>query len=128
MGASQKEFDAGIRIKKIDGLFKLIYLIIRCVTLVLCFCIVERGWVSTVGKTTSASVLVNMALSLGATRWFFAIVALLGGGYGLSERSLRRRHIKKTAEYIEALEKKIDPGRSSSGLTAIGTTRKEDRP
>ena len=50
-----------------------------------------------------------------------------GIGYGLSERQLRRRTIKRLQGRIIEGEKRIDPERTSSRLTARGETNLEDK-
>jgi len=47
--------------------------------------------------------------------------------YGIRERKLRRDKTEYLAGRNRALEKKLDPGRTSSRLTSRGTTRREDR-
>jgi hypothetical protein len=83
------------------------------------------------GKTTLASFATSVALSiLGNDKMMKSIYLIITGGsiaYGVGERRLRRRAIKRhTGRPIE-LEKLIDPNRTSSGLTTEGTTRPEDR-
>lgn len=55
--------------------------------------------------------------------WLLAAVAI---GYGLAQRSLKRKTIERFGPQREAYEKKIDPGRSSSRLTRKGTTPREE--
>ena len=60
-----------------------------------------------------------------------AVVYLFGGGgvlYGVYQKRLRRKNIERLAPRPIELEKIIDRNRSSSGLTAGGTTRPEDLP
>jgi hypothetical protein len=49
-----------------------------------------------------------------------------GTAYGIRERNLRRKSIKRITAHTIELEKKLDPGRSTSHLTERGTTRRED--
>lgn len=42
------------------------------------------------------------------------------------ERRARKRHVKESSKHIRRFEQGVDPGRSSSRLTAVGETRKED--
>ncbi len=53
------------------------------------------------------------------------ITAVLGILYGLVQKSLRESNIKRSAKRIDDLEKKIDPGKSSSNLLENGNTPKE---
>lgn len=78
------------------------------------------------GKTTAANVLIQflanfkiqMAVSWGA--------AAGGLGWGLVERRLRKRTIRRLAPRIKQLERVIDSARTSSNLTVDGSTRPED--
>jgi len=59
-----------------------------------------------------------------------AVSYLLGAGgmgYGLRERRLRRQTTERLTQRTIALEKLVDPSRTSSHLTARGTTNPEDR-
>jgi hypothetical protein len=54
-------------------------------------------------------------------------IAGLGGvGYGLRERSQKRKEIKRLGNRVVDLEKQLDPNRTSSGLTVDGRSRPED--
>ena len=55
------------------------------------------------------------------------ITVLAGGGwvYGLGQRQLRRKIIKRNVPAKNALEKLLNPTRTSSNLTDVGTTPKE---
>lgn len=81
------------------------------------------------GKSTLA----NIGLNLGVLA-DFKISEVLGGGigvggivYGLSERTYRKSKVRRMGDRIKLLEEKIDPNRSSSGLTPRGNTRREDK-
>lgn len=83
---------------------------------------------SLAGLATFADIGIKL---LGDFRISEAIAYIFGVGsmiYGYNERRLRQRHIGKSSAREIALEKKVDPGRSSSKLTQQGTTRPEDRP
>jgi len=78
------------------------------------------------GKTTFAQIGVSM---LGELRLPDAVAYVFGGSgllYGLNERRLRHKKTKGLTTYTAELEKRIDPNRTSSHLTAKGTTRPED--
>lgn len=58
-----------------------------------------------------------------------AISYVVGGGgllYGARQKRLKGNTIQKMGAQIKELEAKIDPNRSSSGLTERGKTRPED--
>ena len=78
------------------------------------------------GQNTAASFVLDI---LGRTpinvtvAWTFA---LGGAGYGYMQKRLRTRTIMKLAPRVKAAEEAVDPERSSSHLTAHGTTAPED--
>lgn len=82
------------------------------------------------GKRTLAELGLFLLADLKANSAFSHLVSILFGGsgivYGYRERKLRRRDIRRLGSRVVELEKVIDPGRSSSGLTAEGTNRSED--
>ena len=49
-------------------------------------------------------------------------VGVLGTVYGLQQRSLRKSTTERLTARIEDLERRIDPKRSTSGLTSRGDT------
>lgn len=78
------------------------------------------------GRTTLFSASVDAMFHMSADRWIAYIVASMSCGGYYYERRTRRKTIKEQAEYIEKLERKIDPKRSSSGLTITGVPPKEE--
>lgn len=79
------------------------------------------------GKTTLAQIGMSFVGSIkisDAVAYMFGAVSF---GYGLNERRLRHKKTASMASYSAQLEAKIDPERTSSGLTPKGTTRKEDK-
>jgi len=99
---------------------------IRWAAVVLVFWIGGRCIDSIAGKDTKFSAVVELMTKVQADRWIAYIVAGVATGAWALERRTRQRTIKENAEYVRELEKKIDPRRSSSGLTATGKPRKED--
>ncbi len=82
------------------------------------------------GKETVARFGLFLVADLKATKAFSHVVswAVGAGGtiYGVRERNLRRKSIKRITAHSIETEKKLDPERSTSHLTERGTTRKED--
>lgn len=75
------------------------------------------------GKTTDADLVIGFIT--GGNGITITISATLSLGlltWGLSERRLRRRLIKQFSERPKELELRLDPNRSSSGLTPDGRT------
>lgn len=79
------------------------------------------------GKKTAANLAFNLIVHLQADRWFAYLVGVAGAGYGVTERRLRQRNIKRLTAHTSELEKRLYPARTSSGLTPEGKTRREDR-
>ena len=80
----------------------------------------------TAGKQTIADLTMNFLANVTVNKWVAYALAGLGCGYGLYERRVRRKTIKRYARLIEEKEKGLDPKRSSSGLTEDGRTGKDD--
>lgn len=78
------------------------------------------------GHQTFADIAVGF---LGNLKISDGIAYLLAGGgvaYGVGQRQMRRRHIKRNVENKNELERILHPGRTSSNLTDTGTTRPGD--
>jgi hypothetical protein len=112
--------------KKYDGLFSTIKLLIKYGTILGCVRYVYLAIAVLAGKATFADVgvkvLGNISISHGVC------YALASGGilYGLGERQMRRRNIKRIGSLKNKYEEMLDLHRSSSGLTETGTTRPGD--
>ena len=79
------------------------------------------------GKSTLADIAIRLAAELHIDR---ALAYLFGSGgilYGLRQRSLRQRNLRRLTPRAHELERRIDPNRTSSGLTPSGTTNPKDR-
>lgn len=57
------------------------------------------------------------------TPWIFVGILFV---WGFLERNLRQSKTKELTARIQYLEKKLEPNRTSSGLTNTGQTDKED--
>jgi hypothetical protein len=61
--------------------------------------------------------------------WLTLVLALIApSGLFWIVISVIRRYTKRNATRVAALEKKLDPGRTSSGLMLDGQTPPEDKP
>jgi|SRR5208282_2641212 len=79
------------------------------------------------GQTTLAKLGLAVAGNVNVNQAFAWLLSALFGGYGLNERRLRRKTVKRLGTENSELAKLIDPKRSSSHLTVKGTTRREDK-
>ena len=128
---SRKEQDAnteaGLRLKKWEIVADAVHLGIPWGAFVIIFGFVAYMVSHIAGKTTLAQIGMSF---IGDIRISDAVAYIFGGSgfaYGLNERRLRHKKTASMAGYSALLETKIHPGRTSSGLTPKGTTRKEDK-
>ncbi|MGA2167020.1 MAG: hypothetical protein ABSG62_02335 [Terracidiphilus sp.] len=100
----------------------------------LCFCVwmLVPAMEAFAGKTTLANFGVSLIADLKANTVFshlvMGVLGLGGAGYGLRERAQKRKEIKRLGNRVVDLEKRLDPNRTSSGLTIDGRSRPEDEP
>jgi hypothetical protein len=79
------------------------------------------------GRATEANIILKFLGDLNVSN---ALAYILGGGgivYGMNERRLKKRTIKRLEDRIHLYEQQIDPGRSSSRLGTDGDTNPNDR-
>ena len=78
------------------------------------------------GQTTEASFGMKLAVSIfGNDKIMKGICTIVSGGsigYGVGQKRLRQRDIQRLTVRPRQLETVIDPNRTTSGLTAKGTT------
>lgn len=79
------------------------------------------------GETTVADIGIKVLADVRFSEVFAWIFGASGVGYGWRQRKLRRDTIERLSGRQQALEKGIDPKRSSSELTTRGDTNPEDR-
>lgn len=78
------------------------------------------------GKETWANIGMQLISDLKVNRW---LCYLLAGGtslWAVGERRTRKRRVAQLSDRVIQLEKRIDPGRSSSMLPTTGDTREDD--
>jgi len=78
------------------------------------------------GKTSVADLALRVLADIKAPQWVAYALGLGGVGWGWNERRLRHRTVARMARNKEEAEKRLDPGRTSSNLTAEGKSRPED--
>ena len=76
------------------------------------------------GKETNF--FLKLIANLSINEYFAYLIALLSCGYGVAERILRKKHIKRTTQRTAELERKLNPDRKTSGLTITGNTANGD--
>ncbi len=127
-----KELEYKLQIHKWDTASRLLLALIKSAAL--CFCVWKLAptMEAFAGKTTLANFGVSLIADLKANTVFshavMGILGLGGAGYGLRERAQKRKEIKRLGNRVVELETRLDPSRSSSGLTLDGRSRPEDEP
>jgi hypothetical protein len=114
-------------VRGIDGLFALFRTVAIIFGVVLIARYARDVLVAFSGKETGANLALSLIVNLQADRWFAYLFGLAGTGYGVVQRQLRRRNIRRMTGHNAEVEKRLHPGRSSSGLTPERKTRPEDR-
>jgi hypothetical protein len=99
---------------------------IRCVAGVLIFYFLYLSVEALAGKYTFADIGLQALANLRVSEAIAYAFGAAGVGYGLRQRKLRRDTIEQLAARVQAAEQLVDPGRTSSALSARGTTRQED--
>ncbi len=77
------------------------------------------------GKTTLANMGLVADVSIGSIAQ--GVVTVIAIVYGYKQKTLRQKTVAEMGARVEEVETRIDPTRTSSGLTRIGTTNPEDR-
>ncbi len=80
------------------------------------------------GQSTTAkfSLAADLKSNRGMADIVLALFGVSGCTYGYKERKLRQKNIARFSRQIKDLEYQLDPKRTSSNLTPLGTTRVED--
>ncbi len=79
---------------------------------------------SLAGKSTEVTGIVSVIASLDRIApWFVAVCALI---WGVGEREVRKRTVRNMSEQKKMLERRLDPGVTSSGLMSTGDTNPSD--
>ena len=115
-----------VTIKIVDGLFGLGKILIPWAALVAIAAFGHASIRDIAGTRTEFSAVVRAAVDMQLTEkasWGLSVV--LGAGW-FRERRLRRRTIAHHAAYIQKLEQRLDPNRTTSALTRTGAPRPED--
>lgn len=111
----------------VDVAGKTAYALIWAVVGIYALSYVRDGVVALAGKDTSANIFIDVIARIQLDRWVAYLFGASGIAYGVSERRLRQKNIKRLTKQNEALESRLDPRRTSSNLTETGKSRREDR-
>jgi hypothetical protein len=78
------------------------------------------------GTNTNVSADLKAVINVGLDRWVMGIATILSGAGYANQRRIRRKTTDNRVEYIRELEKRIDPGRTSSKLDTKGRPPRGD--
>ena len=78
------------------------------------------------GKETAATFTASLFADIKPDEIISYVAALIGWMFGINAQRLRRNTTERLTNRIQELEARIDPHRTSSGLTQRGQTPKED--
>jgi hypothetical protein len=123
---TKSELEAAVKTRRIDGIVSTVQSGIKWFSLAAIAWWFYQSIRVLSGQYTFADIGVRF---IGDFRISEGLAYVFGAGgiaYGYNERRLRRSTIERLAPRNAALEQTIDPGRTSSKLTARGTTRPED--
>jgi hypothetical protein len=122
----KSELDYNVTLHKIDAVASVVKYLIKYGGLVACFYLIYRSTLALAGKVTLADFALRVFGNVTVNKAFCALFGSGGILYGVGQRQLRRRAVKRLGKNLSTLEGKIDSGRSSSGLTDTGETRPDD--
>jgi hypothetical protein len=127
-----KELEYKLRTQQWDAGLRIGLALIKYGTIGFCVWALAPAFQAFAGKTTLANFGISLIADLKANSVFSHIVTgifgLGGAAYGLRERAHKRKEINRLGNRVVQLEKRLDPNRTSSGLTLDGTSRPEDEP
>lgn len=81
---------------------------------------------SLAGRSTNADIVVNVLSDIRISQALAWLLAAGGISYGRVQRRLKKGTVERLQGRIKELETRVDPKRSSSGLTVRGDTNPED--
>lgn len=97
----------------------------RCLTVVFFAWMIYKCCDALAGRTTFSEIIFGIFADRNISKMirdiFVVLFGVSGLGYGVSQRNLRRKDIKQRSGYIERLEARHDPKRSSSHIGKDGT-------
>lgn len=128
MAKSKRELELDYRYKhhRLDIIGNVVQTFIRVGGWVSVFYFVYEMVFKLAGKFTFADIGIRFLGDIRMSEALAYALATGAGGWALLERKLKGDTIERLSGQVEALEKRLDPGRTSSRLTPRGTTRPED--
>jgi hypothetical protein len=119
--------ESNVRIRRIDGIVSTVQYGIMWFSLVGIAAFFYLSTKSLAGHYTFADIGIKVIGDFKISEGLAYLFGAGGLGFGLTERRLRRKTTERFANRNAALERLVDPDRTSSHLTNRGTTNPEDR-
>lgn len=123
-GMADERTDDPARLTHIAQIYKTARTAVRSAAVVGVVYLLREPLNALAGETTRLA----LELSIAADLKFVMSVTLAGAAsaWAIAERRLRHRKVEELQGRIRTLETRVDPGRTSSGLTPKGTTHPRD--
>jgi hypothetical protein len=121
------ELEYSLKLKKYDIINSAVQMIIKWGSLVAIAWFASGALKSLAGRHTLANVALSFVANLGIGQKVSYVLAVAGIVYGQRQNRLRRRSIERLSARNQELERRLDPGRTSSELPPRGTTKPEDK-
>lgn len=114
-----------VKIAKVDQWYRTVRTAVRVIGVVAAVWLLRGALDTLAGETTRLA----FELSVLADVKFAVSVALAGSAavWAIAERMLRHRKVESLQDRIKELERRLDPGRTSSQLTPKGKTNPYDK-
>lgn len=109
-----------IVVVKIQAWTRLAQTTVKALAVFGCFYWVYRSIEDLSGQQTDANVVVRFILGLGFSRGVAYVFGGAGMIYGLRQKALRDRTVKRLGSRVRELEARVDPNRSTSHLDERG--------
>lgn len=128
---SDKELNFQLSVRKIDNRARTTvnianaFLKYSCIVLIFFFLYLSVKELA--GRNTDANIFFSIMGDIKLDQWVAFIFGSSGVTYGLVQRNLRRKTIKRISTRCDELERKINPNKKSSGITSEGKTQLEDQ-
>lgn len=103
-------------------------LIFKWTGIVFCFYFVSRAVEALAGKNTNSMIIFKLMEYVDDSEVtdVFIFTTIISIAWAFSERAHRHRKVRACYTRVRELEKRLDPDRTSSGLTPEGKTNPED--
>ena len=124
---TKKEAEFLLRSKRLDIIEAAVRLAVPWGALVAIAYWVHADIIALSGKQTLAQIGLSFMGDIKVSDAVAYIFGAAGAGYGIAERTLRRKTIARLTDEGRRLEQMVDQHRTSSNLTRQGTSRPEDR-